>query len=471
MKRDVVEALAALPEDQARLLLKGVSEADALVFDADWESWARAGQTPPASAGAGCASWRQWVMLAGRGFGKTRAGAEYVSAFARQAGKAGTVLQAGTVTSNCPLRIALVGATIDEARAVMVEGPSGLLAVARADERAHMRWQPSRRRLVFASGAEARLYSAANPESLRGFEHHLAWCDELAKWKRAEPTWNNLRLGLRLGDPSTGSGPRAIVTTTPRPVPLLKRLLADPATAVSGGPSWANPHVAEDFLEAEIATHGGTRFGRQELEGVLLDDLEGALWTRALIERSRGEMPAAGTLRRVVVGVDPPAGAEGTCGIVVCGLDAGGIGHVLADLSVTGLGPEGWARKVAAAAGAWAAHRIVAEANNGGKMVETVLRGAEAGASPGSGGALPVTLVHAAEGKAARAEPVMVAFENGRIRLAGRFPELEDELAGLIYGGDYRGPGSSPDRADAMVWALTELVVKPQRAEPRIRAL
>ncbi|MGQ0590333.1 MAG: DNA-packaging protein [Sphingosinicella sp.] len=434
---DALTALEALTEDEIRLVLGGATEADALVFDADWESWVREGQEPPAGV------WRQWVMLAGRGFGKTRAGAEYVSAFARDHPEAA---------------IALVGATADEARAVMIEGPSGLLAVARADERAAMRWLPSRKRLVFASGAEARLFSAANPESLRGPEHHLAWCDELAKWKRAEAAWNNLRLGLRLGEV-----PRAIVTTTPRPVPLLKQLLADPATATSGGPSRANPHVAGDFLDAAEAIHGGTRFGRQELEGVLLDDLEGALWSRALIEASRGAPPPRGTLRRIVVGVDPPAGAAGTCGIGVCGLDQAGIGHVLADCSVTGLGPDGWARKVAAAAEAWGAHRVIAEANNGGKMVESVLRGAEAG--------LPVSLVHAADGKVARAEPVMVAFENGRARLAGHFPALEDELAGLIYGGDYRGPGDSPDRADAMVWALTELVVKPPRAEPRIRAL
>jgi phage terminase large subunit-like protein len=438
MRHDALAALASLSDDELRLVLAGAADADALVFDADWESWVRTGQWPPEGA------WRQWVMLAGRGFGKTRAGAEYVSAFARE---------------NPGAAIALVGATAQEARAVMVEGPrSGLLAVARADEQAAMRWLPSLRRLVFASGAEARLFSAASPESLRGAEHHLAWCDELAKWKRAEAAWNNLRLGLRLGD-----FPRAIVTTTPRPVPLLKRLLADPATSLTGGPSWANPHVSEEFLRAEVQAHGGTRFGRQELEGVLIDDLEGALWTRDLIERSRGPQPLPEMLSRVIVGVDPPAGPDGTCGIVVCGLDRPGIAYVLADCSAIGLGPDGWARKVAAAAEAWGAHRVIAEANNGGKMVESVLRGAEAG--------LPVTLVHAADGKVARAEPVMVAFENGRAKLAGRFPELEDELAGLIYGGGYCGPGKSPDRADAMVWAMTELAVKAKRAEPRVRAL
>ncbi|MEA3030026.1 MAG: hypothetical protein QOG13_1351 [Sphingomonadales bacterium] len=432
----ILGALAALPEGDLALLIGGASDADATVLDADWDVWVREGQAPPEGA------WRQWVMLAGRGFGKTRAGAEYVTAFAR---------------AHPDAAIALVGATVDEARAVMIEGPSGLLSVARADERQDMLWRPSLKRLTFASGAEARLYSAANPESLRGPEHHLAWCDELAKWRRAEAAWDNLRLGLRLGE-----RPRGLITTTPRPVPLLKRLLADPLTRTGGGPSRANPHVAEDFLDAVEAAHGGTRFGRQELDGVLLDDLEGALWSRDLIEGSRGEMPRAETLTRIVVGVDPPASAEGTCGIVVCGRDEAGIAYVLADCSATGLGPDGWARKVAGAAESWRAHRVIAEANNGGRMVESVLRGAEAG--------LPVTLVHAADGKAARAEPVMVAFENGKAKLAGRFPALEDEMCGLIYGGDYRGPGASPDRADAMVWAMSELLAKP-RAEPRVLRL
>jgi phage terminase large subunit-like protein len=475
-----------------RLALNALSEADRRAFDAHWPSWAHDGQAPPHDR------WRQWVMLAGRGFGKTRAGAEFVAAFARE--------HAGAA-------IALVGATIDEARAVMVEGRSGLLAVARAEERGAMRWEPSRRRLVFASGAEALLYSAANPEALRGPEHHLAWCDELAKWRQAEAAWDNLRLGLRLG-----ARPRALVTTTPRPVPLLRRILADSWTVLTGGATWANPHLPDDFIAAVEAAHAGTRFGRQELEGALIEEVAGALWPRELIEKSRvppilpgtgrdeqvamspghgfgsrgdpnlliatrsgvvegapcgspgplhhaahGPPPRPGEdLRRIVIGVDPPASAEGdACGIVVVGQGEDGIGYVLADLSVGGLSPEGWARKVAAAAEAWGAHRVIAEKNNGGAMVGSVLRGADVG--------LPVTLVHAADGKVARAEPVAVLFESGKAKFAGRFPELEDELAGLVYGGGYEGPGRSPDRADAMVWALTELLVRPQRAEPRVR--
>jgi phage terminase large subunit-like protein len=432
--RWAIERLEALEEDEARLALDSLTEPERGVLFGDWPSWAHEGQLPPDDA------WRVWVLLAGRGFGKTRAGAEWVSAFAR---------------ANPDAAVALVAATADEARAVMVEGRSGLLAVAWARERDKMRWEPSRRRLVFASGAQAFLYSAANPESLRGPEHHLAWCDELAKWRRGEAAWDNLRLGLRLGDK-----PRALVTTTPRVAPVLKRVLALEGLVMTGGATRSNPHLPEDFIAAVEAAHKGTRFGRQELEGVLVEDVEGTLWKREMMERCRAQAPPA--IRRVVVGVDPPASAQGTCGISVCAMGADGIAYVLADCSASGLSPEAWARKVAQAAEAWGAHRVIAEKNNGGAMIEAVLRGAEAG--------LPVSLVHAADGKAARAEPVAVLFENGNARFAGAFPELEDELAGFTPEG-WAGSGRSPDRADAMIWAMWELAVKPPPGEPRVRGL
>ncbi|HEX8225890.1 MAG TPA: terminase family protein [Allosphingosinicella sp.] len=436
MEHHPVRALEALDDEALRRVLAGLSGAERRALEAHWPSWAHDGQLAPEGP------WRSWTILAGRGFGKTRAGAEWVSAFAR----------------TCPdARIALVAANADEARDVMIEGRSGLLEVARFEERDKMIWQPSRRKLVFASGAQAFLYSAANPDSLRAPEHHIAWCDELAKWRHAEAAWNNLGLGLRLGET-----PRALVTTTPRGVAALKRIVAAPRSAVTRGTTWGNPHTAEDYVAAQVEIHGGTRFGRQELEGVLLDDVEGALWSWKLIESSRAAAPAE--RRRVVIGVDPPASAEGdSCGIVVVLLGADGIGYVAADLSVGGLSPEGWASKVAAAAEVWGADRVVAEKNNGGEMVAAVLRGADVG--------LPVTLVHASDGKSARAEPVAVLFESGKAKLAGRFPELEAQLAGLTYGRGYHGPGRSPDRADAMVWALTELLVRKRRAEPRIRVL
>jgi phage terminase large subunit-like protein len=399
-----------------------------------WEWQAHGGQAVPAG------DWRVWLLMAGRGFGKTRAGAEWVSARAREAPGA---------------RIALVGATREDVARVMIEGPSGLLRVARTGE--NPLWVPSRGVLYFDSGAEGHVYSAAAGEALRGPEHDCAWCDELAKWERGAAAWDNLQLGLRVGE-----RPRVLVTTTPRPLALLRGIEADPATAVTRGRTRDNAHLPEAAVAEAYRRYGGSRLGRQELEGVLFDDVQGALWTRELIEKCRIAGPG-GAYRRVVVGVDPPLTVDGdSCGIVVCGLRADGVAEVVADHSVGGLSPEGWALKAAAAAQAWGAHRVVAEKNNGGLMVESVLRAADV--------ALPVKLVHAADGKSARAEPVAALFEAGRAKLAGTFPELEDEMCALVLGGGYEGKGS-PDRADAMVWAMSELMLGGRRAEPRILRL
>ena len=418
-------------------VVRSFPEAQISAIARAFPEWAHGGQLAPASTPEG-GDWRTWVLLAGRGFGKTRAGAEWVLSAVRGAEKP---------------RIALVAATIDEARAVMVEGPSGILACARPKEIAD--WLPSRHLLRFAGGAEATLYSGASPQALRGPQHHFAWCDELAKWRHPLATWDMLQLGLRCGN-----APRALVTTTPRGgCAALAEILAAPDTVVSGGPSSANPHLPPAFLAAVTARFGGTRMGREELGGEFLTEIKGSLWPSALIEASRGPVPADDTLRRVVVAVDPPASAAGTCGIVVCGLDRQGVAHVLADRSAAGLSPEGWARAVAAAGEAWTADRVVAEKNQGGDMVRSVLRSA--------GLILPLTLVSATRSKVRRAEPVAGLFENGRARLAGHFPELEAQLAGLVAGGDYRGPGVSPDRADAMVWAFHALLFAGTTA-PRV---
>jgi phage terminase large subunit-like protein len=474
-------ALVALPPERRRVALAALPEAAVLAIAEEWWWRTHGGQLEPFTAQDG-GPWRVWAIVAGRGFGKTRAGAEWVWARAR-----------GDSLAGCPpsdLRIALVAATLEEGRSVMVEGDSGLLACARIGE--EPRWLRTRRTLVFPSGAEAYLYSAGRPDSLRGPQHHFAWCDELAKWSRGDAAWDNLMLGLRLGE-----RPRTIVTTTPRPVPLMKRILGLAHTAATHGRTDENPHSAADFRTAMRELYGHTRLGRQELEGLLLEDLPGALWTRDILEKARdshsviarsratrqstadgeplsgllryarndgpGFVPAQSTtLRRVVIGVDPPASAHGdSCGIVVCGMGADDIAYVLADLTVEAERPEGWARRVAAAAEAWDAQKVVAEKNQGGDMVESVLRAAAFG--------LPVKLVTATKGKAARAEPIALHFEAGRARLAGHFPELEDQLCGLTYT-SYEGPGNSPDRADAMVWAMTELFAKP-KAEPRIRVL
>jgi phage terminase large subunit-like protein len=438
----LLAGLKALAPDKRREALEAAGERHVKAIDDEWPLWAHEGQTPPHD------EWAIWVMLAGRGFGKTRAGAEWVSAKARAMPDA---------------KIALVAATPQEARRVMIEGRAGLLAAARdGDERRAMRWEPHLGRLTFASGAEAFVFSGADGESLRGAEHHFAWCDELAKWKRAQASWDNLILGLR-----AGTRPQAIVTTTPRTVPALRAVLAMPGVVLTGGASRDNPHLAESFIDMIERIHAGTRFGRQELEGALLEDVEGALWPRALIEQSRvaGMGTVAGNcpLVRVVIGVDPPVTAAGdACGIVACGLGGDNIAYVLGDHSAAGLSPEQWARKVAGAADKWHADRIIAEGNQGGEMVTTVLRGA--------GLRLPVKRVHARAGKSARAEPIAAFFETGEAKFAGKFPQLEDELAGLTYGGGYEGPGRSPDRADAMIWALTELLLG-EAGEPRIRRL
>jgi phage terminase large subunit-like protein len=330
--------------------------------------------------------------------------------------------------------------------------------------------------LEFPNGAVAFAYSGEKPDKLRGPEHHVAWCDELAKWAYPQATWDNLMLGLRLG-----RRPRTLVTTTPRPIGLVKALANDPAVKVDRGRTEDNRHLPAAFLADVRGRYAGTRLARQELDGEIVEDVEGALWTRALVERCRTDphpptllrsaaaggplpLPQAGEeFARIVIGVDPPVSVGGdACGILAVALGADGVGYVLGDHSVSGLSPEGWARAVAAAAEAHRADRVVAEANQGGAMVESVLRAADC--------ALPVKLVHARRGKSARAEPVAALFEAGRAKFAGAFPELEDQLCGMAIGGGYQGPGRSPDRADAMVWALTELMLGKRKA-PAVRAL
>lgn len=423
------EALLArvldLPADARGMVIRSLTAPQRREFNERWWQWAHEGQRRPAG------EWRVWLIRAGRGFGKTRAGAEWVSEIARS-------------FPGC--RIALVGATLDDARRVMIEGPSGLLTVAKSHEK--LDWRRSAGELRFASGAIATIYSAESPDKLRGPEHGFAWCDELAKWRGGvgDAAWDNLLMGLREGD-----APQLVVTTTPRPVKLMRRVRALPDCRETLGRTRDNPHLPTSFVEAMLADYAGTRLGRQELDGELLEDVAGALWTRRLIERVRAGA-AAPELVRVVIGVDPPASAGGdACGIVAVGLGRDGRGYVIEDATVSGVSPEGWAGAVAKCAARCGADRVVAEKNQGGEMVASVLRGADTG--------LPVTLVHASRGKSARAEPVALLYEAGKIRHLGPFPELEDELCGLQAGGGYEGPGRSPDRADALVWAMTELML------------
>lgn len=414
----------------------------------DFELWARDDQLAP-SASQGGVAWTAWLMLGGRGAGKTRAGAEWVRSIATAHALDGSKL----LVTTSPPRIALVGETLGQARSVMVEGVSGLLAVHPPDARPL--FEPSKRQLIWANGAVAQLFSAEDPESLRGPQFSAAWCDELCKWRRPEETWNMLQFGLRLGE-----APRQVVTTTPRPLPLIKALLADPQTAVSRVATSANAaNLAPSFLEAIVGRYRGTRLGRQELEAELLEDRPDALWPRALIETCR--VAAAPELTRVVVAVDPPASSgprADACGIVVVGLGRDARGYVLADVTEERARPLDWARAVIRTYRRYEADRIVVEVNQGGDLVETVIRQIDR--------CVPVRAVRATRGKWLRAEPVAALYEQGRVAHVGALPELEDEMSD--FGPDGLSGGRSPDRVDALVWALTELLLR-ERPEPRVR--
>ena len=422
--------------DEILLALNAVERAQ---IESDWFGlWARDDQQPPAHA-----NWRNWLILGGRGSGKTRAGAEWVKALATGQGLGGAPRAR---------RIALVAPTFDEARMVMIEGVSGLLAV--HDDSWRPAFEPSKRQLTWPNGSVAHVFTAEEPDGLRGPQFHAAWCDELAKWKQAENAWNMLQFALRLGQ-----RPRALITTTPRPSALLKRLLIDPGTVTSRSTTFDNSdNLPQSFIDEVTKRYGGSRLGRQELEGLLIEDDPDAIFKREFIEKARVSL--APELRRIVVAVDPPAGFGATsnaCGIVCAGLGFDGRCYVLDDYSAHGLRPAQWARRVVALYHARKACRVVAEVNQGGAMVEQVLREVDGG--------LSFRGVHATRGKQARAEPVAALYEQGRVSHVGAFPELEDEMCSAIGEGK-----KSPDRLDALVWAVSDLMLR-KRAEPRIRFL
>ncbi|UWQ23066.1 DNA-packaging protein [Jannaschia sp. W003] len=435
--------LASGGPEAADRLLAGLSDNALAALPWLWPFWAMAHQLPPDGA------WRTWVVLGGRGAGKTRAGAEWVR---------------GMVEGDRPLdpgrarRVALVGETYEQAVRVMIEGESGLLACSPPDRRPE--WKATARKLVWPNGAEAWVYSAHDPEALRGPQFDAAWCDELAKWPKAAAAWAQLRFCLRLGD-----DPRAVVTTTPRNVAVLRDLLAAPDTVRTHAPTDANrAWLAPGFVETVRRQYGGTRFGRQELDGELLEEVEGAFWSLRQLDGLRGEAPE--DFERVVIGVDPAvtggAGSDAT-GIVVVGVERTPEGRrawVLEDATVAGR-PAVWADAVAAASRRWGADRVVAEGNQGGELIEQVLRQV----APD----LSYRRVTARRSKGARAEPVSALYEQGRVRHAGTFRALEDEMAAMTARG-FRGAGS-PDRVDALVWALWAALIEPARAGPTIRHL
>ncbi len=397
----------------------------------DWPVWARDDQLPPPIAGDG---WRTWLILGGRGAGKTRAGAEWVRALA---------LGHGYATATPARRIALVAETHHDARSVMVEGVSGLLSVHTDADRPT--FEPSNSRLIWPNGAIAQLFSGEDPEALRGPQFDAAWCDELAKWRRAEATWDMLQFALRLGP-----NPRQLVTTTPRNIPLLAKLLADPMTVTTRAATAANAeNLAASFMTEMRRRYAGTALGRQELDGEIITELAGALWRPDWLDE--GRISTAPELGRIVVALDPPVTAtqsSDACGIVVAGLGENGRGYVLADRTIQGRMPHEWARAAIAAYHDFRADRIVAEANQGGEMVVSVLRQVDA--------TVPITKVNATRGKYLRAEPVAALYAEGRVAHVGRFDQLEAQMC--AFGAD--GAGSrSPDRLDALVWALTDLML------------
>jgi phage terminase large subunit-like protein len=416
-------------------------------FMHDFPVFAHAHQKPPATIVDG-RDWTTWLVLGGRGAGKTATGAAWVKAMALGEPPMGV---AGAPVG----RIALVGETEHEAREVMVEGVSGILA---AHERAERpTWTPSRKRLEWRNGAVAQAFSAEDPESLRGPQFGAAWSDELAKWRQAEAAFDMLQFGLRLG-----ARPRQVVTTTPRPIPLLRRLRDDAATAVTHAPTKANAmHLAPAFIDTILARYAGTRLGRQEIDGEIVEERADALWSRALIENAR--VAAAPALARIVVAVDPPASStEGSsaCGLVAAGVSEEGTVYVLADATVGGVSPAGWAGKATALWRSLSADALVVEVNHGGDMVRSVLAQADA--------RVPVTTVRATRGKYLRAEPVAALYEQGRVKHAGVFAKLEDEMCD--FGATGLTSGRSPDRLDALVWAVTSLSFGARRV-PRIRML
>ena len=411
------------------------------LLETDWLHRAREDQLPPPGP------WTTWAVIGGRGSGKTRTGAEWVRGLAI----------GDPVFSSEPVgRIALIGETFADVRDVMIDGPSGLLSLPRLGS-ARPVWQPSRRRVVFENGAVAFAFSAEEPDSLRGPQFGAAWSDEVAKWREAETAYDMIQFGLRLG-----ARPRGLVTTTPRPVPLIRRLLADPRAVVTRSRTGDNAdNLAPRFLEEVVGRYAGSRLGRQELDGELIEDRADALWTRDIIERAR--VSAAPALQRIAVAVDPPAssrvGAD-ACGIVAAGLAADGTAYVLADATLERAAPAAWAQAALALYHRLDADALVAEVNQGGEMVVAVL--AEADPS------VPVVSVRATRGKMLRAEPVSLLYARGRVRHAGALPALEDEMCAFGPGG--LPGGGSPDRLDALVWALTHLLLSPT-TEPRIRRL
>jgi predicted phage terminase large subunit-like protein len=410
------EILSLLPKHARDAVLEALSDGALQDLEHSWEFLARPTQLPPGG------DWRIWLVMAGRGWGKTRCGSEWVRSH---------------VESGRAKRIGLVGRTAADVRDVMVEGPSGLIAVAAQEMRP--KYEPSKRRLVWPNGAMATMFSAEEPKLLRGPQFDLGWCDELAAWKYTE-SFDQMMFGLRLGN-----DPRCIVTTTPRPVPVIRELMSNNAVVLTKGNTYENrSNLAPQFFDDIVKRYEGTALGRQEIYAEVIDEMPGALWTRELLETCRP--PEVPDLVRVVVAVDPSiVGTRNETGIVVCAQGDDGKGYVLADRSTMG-SPDHWARRVVQTYHEFQADRIVAEVNQGGDMVERVLRTVDED--------IPYKKVRASKGKLARAEPIAAFYEQGRVFHVKHFSKLEDQMCSYVP-----GDTKSPDRLDALVWGLSEIML------------
>lgn len=424
----LAQRLALEPPEVVEEILNSLTESEKQALLYDWDFWGRPAQKAPAG------DWLSWVIMAGRGFGKTRAGAEWTRGQV-YAGKQ---------------RIALIAETYKDLVEVMVYGDSGLASVFPEHEKPKIVCNPGVQ-IEFHTGAIALGYNATQPSQLRGPQFDAGWCDELAKWRYAEDTWDMFQFGLRLGD-----RPQALITTTPRNIPTLKRILKRKSTVVTHGTTSENRgNLAKSFLEEIYDRYAGTRLGRQELNAELLDDLPGALWIRQQIDDNR--VRKAPALQRIVVAVDP-SGTTGDqeeggddIGIVVAGKGVNGRIYVLADMTIQG-SPAEWAKQVVTAFKLFKADRVVAEKNFGGDMVRHTIHTEDP--------TIPYRPVTASRGKVVRAEPVAALYEQDKVSHVGAFPELEDQMCEFGPAG-YVGDGS-PDRVDALVWAITDLELKAQ---------
>jgi len=413
--------LRSLPPEEQGKILSALGPRVSQEMAHDWEFWARPEQIIPEG------DWSYWVILAGRGFGKTRTGAETTR-----------------VWSRTNRYVNIIGATSDDAKDIMVEGESGILAVCPPDERPY--YKKHERKLLWPNGAVTLIFTADEPERLRGKQHMKLWADEMAAWRYPE-AWDQAKFGLRLG-----KRPQAVVTTTPRPTKTLRQLINDEHSFVTKGSTYDNKdNLAENFFTEIITRYEGTRLGRQELNAEMLDDTPGALWRKEILDEHRVPRGEAPTLRRIVVAVDPAVSNEESSdetGIVVAATDEKNHGYVLEDASGR-YDPDGWAKRVASMYHKYEADCVVAEKNQGGQMVEHVIRSKLPNAR--------VNLVSASRGKVTRAEPTSAMYEQGRISHVGRFDELEDQMVAFTSDFDRKSQGYSPDRVDALVWAFTEL--------------